>query len=370
MHFNVEPGPSDRIRFPQGGPFDERRGYVDMPAFTASLQGKGYQVESQARFSPGHAGGGDKGIFPAYQEKTQAGLNLLDKRGQSMFAVNYPLKVYSAFDSIPEQVVQTLLFIENRSLLDSAASQPQSRRGMVAHGQGGRRSSRKQKLGKEGNVAGGSTLATQLEKYKHSRRRAHHRPHGKVPADDFRQPARLPGRGEHDRGPQAHPAGLRELGAAGGAARIRGGQRAVGRPAGLVRDLPGLHQPPAEAPAQPRARGRTASIPAWTWRRWGRDTARCSTCSSPTAGPRSYLLLHRDALESISENYLQILGREGVISPQLRDAALRSNPELMRRAAAFFPAAFVERKHVNAVRNRLCSPCSACRASTIWTAWT
>jgi membrane peptidoglycan carboxypeptidase len=69
--------------------------------------------------------------------------------------------------------------------------------------------------------------------------------------------------------------------------------------------------------------------------------------------PTSYLLQHRDALKSISENYLHILGREGVISPQLRDASLRSNPDLMRRAAAFFPAAFVERKHVNAVRANL-----------------
>jgi membrane peptidoglycan carboxypeptidase len=71
--------------------------------------------------------------------------------------------------------------------------------------------------------------------------------------------------------------------------------------------------------------------------------------------PTSYLLQHRDALKSISESYLRLLGHEGVISPQLRDAALASDPALMRRAAAFFPAAFVDRKHVNAVRTVLLS---------------
>ncbi|MEO7427309.1 MAG: glycosyl transferase family 51, partial [Fibrobacteria bacterium] len=120
IFYNPEPGPSAKIRFPEKGPTDERRGYLHIPEFAASLRRQGFQVESQVRFSPKLLELAGRGIYPTYPEKTQAGLNLLDKRGQSMFTVSYPLKVYPAFDSIPDQVVKTLLFIENKSLLDSA----------------------------------------------------------------------------------------------------------------------------------------------------------------------------------------------------------------------------------------------------------
>lgn len=351
LWFNPEPGASARIHFPAKGPTDERRGYLHIPEFTDALRAHGYRVESQVRFSPKMLELADRGIYPTYREKTQAGLNLLDKRGQSMFAVNYPLKVYPAFDSIPDQIVRTLLFIENRSLLDSAYPNRNPAVEWSRMAKAGVEFA-KQKMGKDGNVAGGSTLATQLEKYKHSEE-------GRTigPSEKYRQMV---------------SASLRayQFGENTSAARER-----------ILLDYVNT-VPLAALPGYGEVNGLSDGLLAWYGASLDSINRQLRHPRSHGAGkdgvdtgvdmeamgkgyrqvlnlfiahrrPTSYLLQHRDALKSISGNYLQILGREGVISPQLRDAALRSNPELMRRAAAFFPAAFVERKHVNAVRTSL-----------------
>src|SRR5688572_537023 len=49
MKFAVESGPSESVRFPQAGPFDQRLGYSELPAFIKRLQAKGYEIDSQAR---------------------------------------------------------------------------------------------------------------------------------------------------------------------------------------------------------------------------------------------------------------------------------------------------------------------------------
>jgi membrane peptidoglycan carboxypeptidase len=351
FYFNVAPGPSEKIIFPKSGPTDERRGYLDLPAFTASLDTHGFQIESQSRFSPKMLEWVQKGIYPTYPEKTQAGLNLLDTRGQSMFKVNYPLKVFPAFDSIPPQIVQTLLFIENRSLLDSVypLKNPAiewSRMTKAAI------ELVKQKFGKNGNVAGGSTLATQLEKYKHSEE-------GRTigPQEKYRQML---------------------------SASLRAYQ--YGENTSAVRKRILLEYintvPLAALPGYGEVNGLSDGLLAWYGTSMDSVTRMLRTPKSKGAGkngidtgvdmqslgkgyrqvlnlfiahrrPTSYLLQHRDALNSIGDNYAQILGRNNIISPQLRNVALAAQPELMRRAAAFFPAAFVERKHVNAVRNTL-----------------
>jgi hypothetical protein len=91
-------------------------------------------------------------------------------------------------------MVNSLLFIENRDLLDPRpAGNPAvdwPRFAKAAYSQVAKY------LALPGQSAGGSTLATQLEKYRHS-------PDGltcparRNPPDDFRQRARLPGRAGH-----------------------------------------------------------------------------------------------------------------------------------------------------------------------------
>lgn len=351
MHFNMEAGSGDKVRFPAAGPFDERRGYAGLPLYTASLKSQGYRVESQARMSPAMIEAADGGIFPIYAEKTQAGLRLLDDRGQAMFAVNYPLKLFPSFDSIPDEIVNTLLFIENRSLLDSASRTRNPSVEWSRLGKAGVEYAR-QKLGKPGNVAGGSTLATQLEKYRHSGDGLTLAPKDKLnqmisaslraykdgeETIDSRKRivldyvntvplAALPGYGEVN--------GLSDGMLAWYGASLDSVSRQLKHPRSRGPGLDGI-DPGADMEAI------------------GKGYRQVLNLFIAHRRPSSYLLQHRDALTSIGENYLRILGREGVISPQLRDAALVAKPELMRRAAAFFPVAFVERKHVNAVRNRL-----------------
>jgi hypothetical protein len=50
--FSLAAGPSDTIRFPHSGPYDERLGYRQLPEFIERLQVRGYEVTQQARMSP------------------------------------------------------------------------------------------------------------------------------------------------------------------------------------------------------------------------------------------------------------------------------------------------------------------------------
>src|SRR5437016_5617370 len=76
VHFKVEPGRSDAIRFPGSGPYDERLGYGLIPQFVERLRPQGYVVAAQARMSPRLVELSDQGLFSPYREKDQAGLEL------------------------------------------------------------------------------------------------------------------------------------------------------------------------------------------------------------------------------------------------------------------------------------------------------
>ena len=110
----------------------------------------------------------DYGLFTAYHEKSQAGLRITDKNDQVVFNALFPAYGYPDFKAIPPLILNSLLFIENRELLSDNNSTVNpaiewDRLGfaglqLMAH-----------KLGATSTVPGGSTLATQLEKYRHSK---------------------------------------------------------------------------------------------------------------------------------------------------------------------------------------------------------
>ena len=58
------------------------------------------------------------GLFPIYHEKTRAGLRVNDRQGHALHESLVPERAYESFDSIPATVVQAVLFVENRELLD------------------------------------------------------------------------------------------------------------------------------------------------------------------------------------------------------------------------------------------------------------
>jgi membrane peptidoglycan carboxypeptidase len=167
LNYELKPGPSDAIRYPGEGPFDRRLGYSSLDEFLPRLIKRNFVVEAQTRFSPALLKYIDKGLFVPYAEKIQAGLSITDCRAAPLYQYHYPQQLYSTFASIPPVVVNSLLFIENRFLLDPrqplanpAVDWP--RFGMAAWSQLAKM------LHVPGQSAGGSTLATQLEKYRHS----------------------------------------------------------------------------------------------------------------------------------------------------------------------------------------------------------
>jgi len=168
FQLDAGPAPADEVRYPKAGPFDERLGYVQLPAFLRNLTDKGYPVEAQARMAPRMRQLVDWGLFPAYHEKTQAGLQVRDKDGEAMYSVRYPGHVYPTFEAIPSLMVNSLLFIENRELLDDAhpTRNPAIEWDRLFKAVGELALSKVSDDGQ--NVAGGSTLATQIEKYRHS----------------------------------------------------------------------------------------------------------------------------------------------------------------------------------------------------------
>ena len=167
LKYELQPGPSEAIRYPGNGPFDLRLGYSSLDEFLPRLIKRNYVITEQTRFSPALLNYTDKGLFVPYSEKIQAGLSITDCRAAPLYQYNYPQQLYASFESIPPVVVNSLLFIENRFLLDP--KQPLAnpavdwpRFGMAAWSQVAKL------LHLPGQSAGGSTLATQLEKYRHS----------------------------------------------------------------------------------------------------------------------------------------------------------------------------------------------------------
>lgn len=167
LSYELKPGPSDAVRYPGAGPFDLRLGYSSLGEFLPRLIKRDYVISAQTRFSPELLKYTDKGLFVPYSEKIQAGLSITDCKAAPLYQYNYPQQLYSSFESIPPVVVSSLLFIENRFLLDPrqplanpAVDWP--RFGMAAYTQVAKM------LHLPGQSAGGSTLATQLEKYRHS----------------------------------------------------------------------------------------------------------------------------------------------------------------------------------------------------------
>lgn len=167
LSYSMQPGPSDSIFYPGAGPFDRRLGYSSLGEFLPRLFKRDYLIQSQTRFSEDLLDYSEKGFFVPYSEKIQAGLSITDCRAAPLYQYHYPQQLYSSFADIPPLVVHSLLFIENRELLDP--KQPMAnpavdwpRFGMAAWSQVAKL------LHLPGQTAGGSTLATQLEKYRHS----------------------------------------------------------------------------------------------------------------------------------------------------------------------------------------------------------
>src|SRR5574340_1097610 len=167
MTWQIRPGPSDRIRYPGQGPYDVRLGYSKLPHYLAQLDKAGWKIGQPAHISIQVARASDLGLFLPYQEKDQAGLNLLDSDGKPLYGALHPTRIYHRFEDIPAVLVDSLLYIENRELL---TEQYPTRNPAVEWDRLAQALMEKgiSLIDTHRNVPGGSTLSTQIEKYRHS----------------------------------------------------------------------------------------------------------------------------------------------------------------------------------------------------------
>jgi membrane peptidoglycan carboxypeptidase len=168
LTWTVGEGPSPSVVPAPSGPYDRRFGYSEQPMMVARAQERGFRVAEQAQVSERFRElVEDWGLFPIYPTKTRAGLRILGREGELLYDHPRPEAVYPSFESVPPLIWQTLLFVENRTALDPdrptrnpAVEWSRLLRSTADLGL--------RYLGREGRVAGASTLATQIEKFRHA----------------------------------------------------------------------------------------------------------------------------------------------------------------------------------------------------------
>ncbi|MPZ77236.1 MAG: glycosyl transferase family 51 [Deltaproteobacteria bacterium] len=181
LSFELVAGGRSSIAFPRAAPFDDRRGYSKLAAFQSRLQAQGYQVSRQARQSEAMVNLINRGISPPYDEPPAAGIDIRGAFGVPLFRHAQSEFLFEDIDHIPPLLIKTLLFLEDRGL-DSPNFSRQNpaiewdrlfKAALLYLGS---------KLSIDVPVQGGSTLAIQLEKFRHS-------PHGRTesPAEKLRQ---------------------------------------------------------------------------------------------------------------------------------------------------------------------------------------
>jgi membrane peptidoglycan carboxypeptidase len=341
IRFIVAGKASNAIRFPATGPYDVRLGYTLLPGFEQRLVERGFTVTAQARDSAAMISMADHGLFLPYPEKDQAGLLLLDASGVPLYGTRYPERIYDTFEAVPAPVANALLFIEDHNLLDE--DQP-SRNPAIDWGrfsralfdQGVRVFDRQQ------TAPGGSTLATQIEKFRHSAG-------GRTgtPREKLRQIASASMRAYLD-GPQTlavrrqivvHYLNTVPLAAAPGVGEIAGIGDGLadwyGRDFDEVNHLLAAPQSLELLDAQALAFKQALSL------------------MIAQRAPSYYLRHHPQELNRLTDSYVRLLAANRIISMSLRDQALASHLELQAAAQGAGRTSFVERKAVTSLRARL-----------------
>jgi membrane peptidoglycan carboxypeptidase len=313
IRYWAAPGPGPSIRFPQPGPYDVRLGYAELPAIIRSLEAHQFRIVRQARWSPWLDWFVANGGYTLYDQKMRAGLQLFDRRGVPLFKASYPQRIYDQFSEIPPVVANSLMFIEDRYLLD--AQDPyrdpavEWNRFMLAAA--GRIAGLFNRHWRRG---GASTLATQTVKFRDS-------PGGRTETIGEKLRQMLTAAADAYRGgPDTMAARRRILKAyldSTPLASRPGYGEVIGVPEALWiwygTDFTEANRVLTEPAATPQALARKGEI----YRQ---------ALSLILAGrrPAYYLVQNRTALEALIDYYLRELANAGVISPRLRDAALDS----------------------------------------------
>ncbi|WP_150295028.1 penicillin-binding transpeptidase domain-containing protein [Sphingobium estronivorans] len=337
MHFSLGDGANDDIVFPGHGPFNRRLGYARLPDYIASLTRKGYAIEKQARPSPTLRAFQNLGGFPPYREKASAGLTLIGDKGRPIFSYRDPAHVYASYMDVPDLAVRSLLFVENRELLNLRHPRRNpavewDRLGLALVSFGTRADGERS--------PGGSTIATQMEKLRHS-------PEGRTT-------------GAIEKLRQMTSASLRAYNS--GLNTIAFRKQTVVDALNLI--------PLAGFPGHGEVTGlgdglqlwygadfasvnRTLRGPVRSTSDWGRKGLALKQVLSLVIAqrrPAYYLGKGRTELEALTESYLRLMASEGVIQSELGDAAIAARLRFNRTPPVPAPLPDSITKAANALR--------------------
>lgn len=341
LSFQLVSGPSKQIHFPGSGPFDERFGYANLEGLSKNLTAKDFRIVSQAEMSPQLVALIEKGINPPFREKTQTGLQIFDCARAPLFSARYPERTYGKFDEVPKLLIDSLLFIENRELLDSKYP---NRNPAVEWDRFGK-AVVDQAISfviPDHDTQGGSTLATQIEKYRHS-------PEGRTTSGKEK---------------------LKQMSSASLRAYLDGPNTTVARQR-IVLDY--LNTVPLAAQA---GYGEVNGIGDGMWAWYGRDFAQVNQLLIKPFGqgefapqalvykqalslmiaerrPSDLLNAKASILNELANTHLRLLAQAGVITPTFRDAAIATDLQLNTNKVITPPRSFATQKMAMTVRTHL-----------------
>jgi membrane peptidoglycan carboxypeptidase len=356
LTFRVEPGPSHAIGYPGPGPYDQRLGYAQLPHYVDKLRGQGYEVTAQARMSPKMLELRDGGLSAAYREKDEAGLDLAECHGRTLYAQRFPQRVYGRFEDVPPLLVDSLLFIENRELLDP----DHPKRNPAIEWDRFTKAALDQArhlVDDSHRAPGGSTLATQIEKYRHS-------PEGRTDSgkEKLRQMASASVRayldGEDTRAwrrqlvlsylntvPLSAQPGFGEVNGVGD-----------GLWAWYARDLAEVNRllrEPLATPPLGMAPRRALAFKDALLPQQALAYKQALSLMIAQRRPSHYLVEGEADLNALSNSYLRVMADAGVIPAALRDAALPIELKLRTQAPQEMQGSFIDRKAATALRGKL-----------------
>jgi membrane peptidoglycan carboxypeptidase len=167
LSYSIGAGPSTTIAFPSSGPFNEARGYAELPGFARRLTDAGFRITAQARLSPELERLAHWGINPPFRDRPASGLIVRGENQAVLYDAGSRERIFKAYEDIPPWLVKTLLLVENRELEDSEVA---TRNPVVDWGRLGKAglTYAGHKIGLPLRVEGGSTLATQIEKFRYA----------------------------------------------------------------------------------------------------------------------------------------------------------------------------------------------------------
>ncbi len=344
LTYTVEPGLDPDALFPIGGPFNTRLGYADIPSFLGSLDRQGFTVEQQARLSDNLQRFIRYGGFAVYPEKPQTGLAIRDRTGAEIYRSRHPARVFAGFEEIPPLIVDSLLFIENRELL--AETHPTNNPAV----EWDRFAAAAWNLLAEivdpsQDRFGGSTLAIQIEKYRHS-------PEGRTTnvLEKLRQIVTASVRA-YSYGPDTGQA-RRKIVVDYVNSTPLAGSAGFGEIIGIGDGLWSWYGTNFRA-ATRILRDRPASETGKAVR--GTIYKQVVSLLLAQRRPSYYLVQGRENLEKLTDTYLRLMAKAGAIDEELRDAALAADLVFRTAPPAATESSFVDRKATNAIRTRLLS---------------